>query len=377
MWIIPDALARRFPLIARPRPACLPLPQRVRALAELADSAAKTGDPSMASTVYNQAALIASDTGVRDMAHTLCHQHAAAYLDAAPLPGKAAIRALEPIINLARLAIRAGQYDDGRRTLLQLFDAISTNAPTTLFEDVAVPSGLTSTARDRQEVRAWLWRVLLADGTRALTTAGRWTEALAHVEAHHGVGQRMLDGRQVAVLAALTVGDTVRANSLLADTKPGEPWEVAVTDCLSIVCHRTAGLPWQHTLQNLVTKHLGALDGDDMTVFNTRLGLATLDLFTLPEGPEARLAVEELHRRAIKTSDGYAAREILAHPLCAALATDREAQECRTLLTSCALGAGTIPEELRDQLDQAVRTSDHTIRESVALQDHCCPIGQQ
>lgn len=105
------------------------------------------------------------------------------------------------------------------------------------------------------------------------------------------------------------------------------------------------------------------------------LGLATLDLFTLPEGPEARLAVEELHRRAIKTSDGYAARDILAHPLCAALATDREAQECRALLTSCALGAGTITDELRDQLDHAVRTSDHTIRESTALQDHSCPIG--
>ncbi|MER7104695.1 hypothetical protein ABT383_34705 [Streptomyces humidus] len=187
----------------------------------------------------------------------------------------------------------------------------------------------------------------------------------------------MLDGRQVAVLAALTVGDTVRANSLLADTKPGEPWEVAVTDCLSIVCHRTAGLPWQHTLQSLVTKHLGALDGDDLTVFNTRFGLATLDLFTLPEGPEARLVVEELHRIAIRTSDGYAAREILAHPLWAALAIDREAQECRTLLTSCALGTGTIPDELRDQLDHAVRTSDHTIRESVGLQDHSCPIRQE
>ncbi|WP_329600179.1 hypothetical protein OIE43_44370 [Streptomyces pseudovenezuelae] len=377
MWIIPDALARRFPLIARPRPACHPLPQRVRALAELADSAARTGDASMASTVYNQAALIASDTGVPAMARTLCHQHAAAYLHAAPLPGKAAIRALEPLINLARLAIRAGQYDDGRRTLLQLFDAVSTNTPITLFEDVAVPSGLTSTADDRQEVRAWLWRVLLADGTRALTTAGRWAEALTHVEAHHGVGQRMLDGRQVAVLAALTAGDTVRANSLLADTKPGESWEGAVTDCLSTVCHRTAGLPWQQTLQNLVTKHLGALDADNLTVFHTQLGLATLDLFTWHEEPEARAVVEKLHRRTIKTSDGYAAREILAHPLWATLATDREAQKCRLLLTSCALGAGTIPDEVRDQLDHAVRTSDHTIRDSVTRRDHACLIRQQ
>lgn len=374
---LPDTLARRFPLIARPRPACLPLPQRVRALAELADRASKSGDPSIASTVYNQAALIASDTGIPDVARTLCHQHAAAYLDAAPLPARAAIRALEPVINLARLAIRAGQYDDARRTLLQLFDAVSTSTPTTVFEDVVVPSGLTSTAGDRQEVRAWLWRVLLADGTRALTAAGRWTEALAHVEAHHGVGQRMLDGRQVAVLAALTTGDTVGANSLLAETKPGEPWEDAVTDCLTIVCRRTVGLPWQRTLKNLVALYLGGLDGDDLTVFNTRLGLTALDMFASPERAEARLVVEELHRRAIKASDGYAAREILAHPLCAALATDREAQECRALLTACALGAGTIPDALRDQLDHAVRTSDHTIRDSVAKQDHPCPIEQE
>ncbi|MDX2861932.1 hypothetical protein, partial [Streptomyces scabiei] len=373
----PDVLARRFPLIARPRPACLPLSQRVRALAELAAWAAKTGDASIASTVYNQAALIASDTGMPDAARALCHRHAAAYLDAAPLSGRAAIRALEPVVNLARLDIRAGHYDDGRHRLLQLFDAVSTSVSTAVFEDIVVPPDLTSTASDRQEARAWLWRVLLADGTRALTAAGRWTEALAHVEAHHGVGQRMLDGRQVAVLAALSTGNTVNANNLLDDTQPGEPWEEAVTHCLTAICHRAAGLPWESTLQNLVTTYLGHQEGEDLTVFYTRLGLAVLDMIASPERSEARLLVEELHRRAIKASDGYAVREILAHPLCAALTTDREAQDCRTLLTTCALGAGTLPEELRGQLDHAVRTSDHTIRESLAIQDHSCPIGQE
>jgi hypothetical protein len=56
VWELPDAVTQRFPLVARPRPACLPLAQRVQALAELADTAAKTGDASVASTVYNQAA---------------------------------------------------------------------------------------------------------------------------------------------------------------------------------------------------------------------------------------------------------------------------------------------------------------------------------
>jgi hypothetical protein len=82
---------------------------------------------------------------------------------------------------------------------------------------VTVPADLTVSPDDRGEVRARLRRVLLADGTRTLR--GRWNEALAHIEAHRGVGKRMLDGRQVAVLAA---GDTEQAAALLKDTMPGE-----------------------------------------------------------------------------------------------------------------------------------------------------------
>lgn len=364
MWKPPDAIAQRFPLIARPRPACLPLPQRVHALVELADTAANLGDPSMASTVYNQAALIASDVGAPDTARAMCHQHAAACLHATPLPGTSAIRALEPVVNLARLQLRAGQADDGRQRLLTLFDAVTAGSPAQV-EDIAVPADLVANADDRREVRAWLWSVLLADGTRALTTAGRWAEALAHVEAHRGVGQRMLDGRQVAVLAALASGNTLGANSLLAHTVPGEAWEGAVTDCLTVLCRRQLGRAWRRSLQNLVTTYLERPDRDDMAVFDTRLGLAVLDVVDSVKDPAARLVVAELHRRTMKTTDGYAARESLAHPLFTALATDREAQDCRALLHACALEAGTLPSELGDQLAAALRTSDRVIRSSL------------
>jgi hypothetical protein len=64
-------------------------------------------------------------------------------------------------------------------------------------DGITVPTDLTATQADRDEVRQWLWRVILADGARALITAGHWKEALAHVQRHHGVGERMLDGRQV------------------------------------------------------------------------------------------------------------------------------------------------------------------------------------
>ncbi|MBT2369318.1 hypothetical protein J7E88_29445 [Streptomyces sp. ISL-10] len=156
---------------------------------------------------------------------------------------------------------------------MTLFDAVTTRSPAQV-EDIAIPAILVADADDRQVVRTWLWSVLLADGTRALTTAGRWTEALAHVEAHRGIGQRMLDGRQVAVLAALATGDPV-------------------------------------------------------------------------------------------LNDGYAARESLTHPLFTALATDGQQKNCRDIVDACALGAGKLPDELRDQLATALRTSDRTIRERV------------
>ncbi|BCL28582.1 hypothetical protein ACFFS2_30410 [Streptomyces aurantiacus] len=362
MWKLPDTTVQRFPLVARPRPVCLPLPQRVLALVELADTAAQQGDPSLASTVYNQAALIASDIGAPNTARAMCHQHTAAYLHAAPLTAKAAIRALEPVVNLARLQLRARRNEDSHQRLLALFDAVTTASPLKV-EDIALPADLVANAADRQEVRAWLWSVLLADGTRALTTAGRWTEALAHVETHRGIGQRMLDGRQVAVMAALTSGNSLGASILLAHTVPGKAWEGSVTDCLSILCRCLSRQPWRRSLQNLVTTYLERPDQDDMVVFDTRLGLTVLDVVNSAEDPAtARKVVAELHRRTMKATDGYAARETLAHPLFTSLATDQEVRDSRALLHTCALGTGMFPNELGEQLSAALRTSNHVIR---------------
>lgn len=358
-------VAQRFPLVARFRPTCLPLASRVRGLVELADAAVKESDQGLASAVYNQAALIASDLGLPDLARELCHEHAAAYLHACPLPGMSAIRGLEPVVNLARLQIRAGRADEGRERLLDLYGAVEAGTAAQ-FEGVAIPADLTATDEDRHEVRAWLWRVLLADGTRTLTTEGRWAEAKAHIEAHRGVGKRMLDGRQVAVLAALTAGDTAWAHVLLADTKPGDPWEQAVTACLTVLCRRDAGQPVDRHLADLVTAYSGQKTEPGTTVFDIRLGLTVLDAIGSAEAPAARRIVEDLHRKTTDAQDGYAARENLAHPLFTATATDRQAQDCRDLVRACALGAGTIPDELQGELASALRASDSVIRATLA-----------
>ncbi|MCX5233917.1 hypothetical protein OG824_01525 [Streptomyces prunicolor] len=358
------SIARRFPLVARFRPACLPLPDRVQALVDLADRAVQQSEQGLASTVFNQSALLASDLGLPDLARSMCHRHATAYLRSCPLPATSTIRGLEPLVNLARLQIRAGNTDDGRRRLLDLYEAVGTGDEVT-FEDITVPADLTLTNQDRHEVRTWLWRVLLADGTRTLTTTGRWREALTHIEEHRGVGTRMLDGRQVAVVAALTVGDTKRAANLLTTTVPGDPWEQAVTDCLTALCCRAAGQDVNVRLPGLVNMYLRHAAKPGLTVFDIRLGLTVLDVIDSVDQPAASLVVEDLVRRTTEARNGYAAREVLAHPLFLALATDSQARECKDLVRACALGARTLPEEAYRDLSAALGRSEAVLNSSV------------
>ncbi|MFD8632294.1 hypothetical protein [Streptomyces sp. NPDC059533] len=360
-------LARRFPLVSRFRPACLPLPDRVQALAALSETAAAHSDQGLASAVYNQAALIASDVGLPDLARQLCHQHADAYLHAAtPLPATAAIRALEPVVNLARLQIRAGHPDEGRNRLLRLFDAV-TNGTADRFDDVHIPADLVQSEGGRQEVRAWLWRVLLADGSRTLTGSGRWAEALAHTRKHQGIGKRMFDGRQIAVVAALTCGDTEHAAELIADTAAGEPWEHAVTACLHALCLRACA-DLDQSQENELEAALRAVPAEQgMSVFDTRLRLTVLDTIASPASPAAYRITNELHQGIVGTRDGFAAREVLDNSLFTELAGPRQLQDCHDLVAACALGSGAVPAHLRSALDTALHRSNRVIRDSLSV----------
>jgi hypothetical protein len=358
-------IARRFPLVARFRPACLPLPDRVQALTEVADRAAKRPEQGLASAVFNQAALLASDVGLPDLARSMCHRHAEAYLGTCPLPAMSAIRGLEPLVNLARLQIRAGHTDDGRQRLLDLFEAVGARRTVT-FEGISVPADLTSTDEDRREIHAWLWRVLLADGTRTLTTTGRWREALAHIEQHRGIGTRMLDGRQVAVVAALTDGNTRHAEELLTTTAAGDPWEQAVTACLTVFCCLDAGQDADNHLADLVSMYQNHEAKPGMTVFDIRLGLTVLDALGASQHPGTDQIVKELVRRTVEARDGYGAREVLAHSLFTQLMSDGDARECQRLVQACALGGGTLSNELLDNLVTALDTCAVVITRSLA-----------
>jgi len=343
--------ARRFPLVARTRPACLPLAGRVAALCARAREAQHTSDLTEAAAVHNQAALIASDCGMPDLARQWCHQQVSVYLRARPLGVQVARLALEPITNLARLYIREGQGERAFDLMDALFTAVSTRSDT-VVDGITIPADLTDSRDTHRQIRAWLWAVLLATGGRALAAAGRWTKARARLEIYRGIGRRMLDGRQVAVIAHAVSGDTNGALALLADTTQGEPWENAVTACLTIQCHEGPDIPD-------LDAHLAQYRRLDpsapgLTVFHTRLGLSFIDSLGTVDEPRARRIATDLIDHALATRDGYAARDVLTHHGCRELLPDNHTRELTAIVDACALDCGALPDALLADLTTAL-----------------------
>jgi hypothetical protein len=355
--------ARRFPLVARTRPACVPLAQRVAELCDRAREATHSGDLTEAAAVHNQAALVASDCGLPDLARQWCHQQVNIYLRAHSLGAQVARLALEPITNLARLYIREGQGERAFALMDTLFTAVSSRADADV-DGIEIPADLTDSVETHKQIRSWLWAVLLATGARAPATAGRWTEARARLDGYKGIGRRMLDGRQVAVIAQAVSGDTDSALALLAETTPGAPWENAVTACLTIQCHGASGSADLATLLDQYHR-VDTTSTPGLAVFHTRLGLSFVDAIGAVDEPPARQIAVDLIEFAIAIRDGYAARDVLAHDGCRELLTDSQTRELSDLVEACALGRGTLPATLLADLTTALAGAEEVMTRSM------------
>lgn len=271
---------------------------------------------------------------------------------------------MEPVVNLARLHIRAGREQDGYELLLALNDAV-TNGRTIDIDDITVPAKLTTAEADHQEVRQWLWRVVIADGTRALTTAGRWQEALSHLRNYRGVGERMLDGRQVAVLAAASSGDYSCSQQILADTTLGESWENAVTMCLTALCRPRRWKPRATDTGGLISAYAELDPRPGLSIFNTRLFLAILDASRQPGCSAIAAQAGALAERAADNQDGYAAREILEHDGCLSLLTEQQKRRLVATMEHSALGSRAMPAQFHAALLDALDFCDGLIAQEL------------
>ncbi|GAA1119825.1 hypothetical protein NE857_26295 [Nocardiopsis exhalans] len=347
-------LERWFPLVPRPRPPGHRLTDRVDTIAQDAALAREgTGQEALdaASRVYNGAALIASDTGQQELARTWCWKHAEHYLAHLPLSGTMAQRALEPVVNLARLRIRAGDGGQAFAMLAALHEGVRTGQAIVLDGRTLPLDRITATKSDHDELHQWVWTILLGDGLRALTSAGRWDEAAEQAQRHGGVGDRLFDGRQTVVIAHLLSGRAEHALALIERSTVQEPWEQALRAVLNLWCRTELSDQTSLEVDDLRGSVSKAFDVS-RPLFSARLGLAALHLLHRV-GAETADLTSSVAEVVLRTEDGYAARDLLN----SWETTDTQKQDLSRVLRASGLAEPELLGCLHQRLTKAVTTA--------------------
>ncbi len=361
------AVASRFPLAPRPRPAGARLADRITGLLDTAhDAANSTGDDALAAAarVHNQAALIASDAGLPELARSLCWQHAELYHSAFPVEARTARLALEPIVNLARLLIRSGRGAAAWTLLCSLSQAAGSAAALEVEGRHLPVDRIVATEADRRELARWLWTVRLADGLRALAVAGQWDRAAEQARKAGGVGQRLFDGRQAVILAELTSGHHQDALETVNGSSVSDSWEAAVQACLGLLCRLGGGMPVESVPAETVQLWQRLPEQPGLIMFRTRVGITAWELADTADHSAADRVPGEVAEQVLRAADGYAARELLN------AARNRLSPTQITALESVqhdsGLDTGMIPNPLREQLNSALNISGQVISRLLA-----------
>ncbi|HEY9524644.1 MAG TPA: hypothetical protein VIR33_15505 [Thermopolyspora sp.] len=145
------AIARRTPLVCRPKPPGLPLEWRIAELTALTvevPGADHSQRVVRASGVLNFAALIASDSAMLDLATELCSRQHKIFAEAGNLSQDIAVMSLMPLVNIARLLIREGDGNAGYAVLQQLYRAAQQRGATTIRDHDVDLSPLIQTTAD-------------------------------------------------------------------------------------------------------------------------------------------------------------------------------------------------------------------------------------
>lgn len=353
--------AHWFPLIPRPRPPADNLNARVERLVAAGRTARfGSGEEALAAAaqVYNGAALLASDVGLPELARDWCWEHAHAYLQHLPLNATMAQRALEPVVNLARLRIRAGDGTEAFAMLTALREGVRT-ATATMIDGHELPlDRIVASDEDRAELHRWLWTIWLGDGMRALATEGRWQEAAEHAQRHGGIGDRFFDGRQVAIIAALTGGSPGTALAIAKGSKVREPWERAVQAVLVLWCRKESAEVTAADAETAIDRVRDVDNG--RVVFTTRLGIVATDLLGRLQRNTSELT-SQLVVAIVRAQDGYAARDLFT--ACRGKLSYDQMNGLTPVLEASGLGQKIFPEPALPELRSAINEANRRLKD--------------
>ncbi|MEU8299759.1 hypothetical protein AB0C04_21115 [Micromonospora sp. NPDC048909] len=366
------AALRYFPLLGRPRPACPALPLRLQEIADSAETAIQKREHGMpdAAHTLNKAALIASDAGMTDLARKLCWRHINAYRrKGRPLSIIEARYMLEPVLNLARLQIRADHGAPALRLLESMYDAV-THRTDLIVDDHALPTAtLDGEAGERRKLREWVWLQLLGEGVRILALSNRWADAAALAQKHNGIGRHLMEGRQAAIIAACIQDKPAQGRKILADSTLTEPWEQQVASRLNVICAGPTSPGVSHHHATATEQLAGPISAPNYASYRARLGLTTA---ILASPTRLELAERLLHRtaqQAIDTTDGYAARDILSfrEPL-AGITADQYA-DLRRATAEAGLTPGGLTGPALEAICQVSELAEKALRAALSMSE--------
>ncbi|WP_197672119.1 hypothetical protein [Alloactinosynnema sp. L-07] len=309
----------------------------------------------------NKAALIASDCGLPDLARDMCWQHINLYREAdRPLTVLQARHMLEPVLNLARLQLRAYDGEQALQLLTDMFQAVRSKTDLVVDERTLPLAELVGTRAEHHKLHEWVWLHLIGDGIRALTLAGRWDDAVSHASAHRGIGLHLMEGRQATIVAHYINGDVTGAQAALAESTPQQPWELQVASCLKVLCTESDS---RSTHQDAVAMIAHFVEHQPMAgyaVFRAQFGLTVTTLADAVDPETAGRLLAQVTDEVIESGDGYAAREVLRSSNTPA--TGKQLAALVDLVTTSGLGTGTLPEPVQRSLLDSTETAAQVLR---------------
>jgi len=307
-------LSQRFPLLPRPKPPCGSLAARLDRLRQKAAAAGEHDDNALlhAAEALNLAALIASDCAMPTLARDLCWRQI--YLFATgpgPYEPATAKLALQPLINLARLHARDGNPNTAYHLHEALLRAARSRGDLHIDGHLVPLSTLIADSDHHAEIIQWLWTVLLSSGLHALCAAGRWSDAHQHAAHHNGIGQRLLDGRQIAIIDHAITGRHADAEDLLDGSETAEEWEHGIATSIRVLTRILAGHNVERLAATMTAAYLALNPDPRTTTFRLRLGLTVADLVHTSHQTPPPIALEE-QLLDDACHDAYLARDLLA-----------------------------------------------------------------
>jgi hypothetical protein len=273
---------------------------------------------------------------------------------------------LEPVLNLARLQLRASDGDQALRLLQAMFQAVKTSTDLVVDGRTLPLTDLAVTRTELHKLREWVWLHLIGEGVRALALAGRWGDAVAHAHAHRGIGLHLMDGRQATIVAHCLNADLAAAWASLAESTPEQPWELQVVSCLKVMCANPDSTSRRGAVTATITRFVERQPTPGYAFFRAQLGLTVTTLADTVDSDAASRVLAQVVGEVIESEDGYAAREVLRYRDMQTAVTDEQRAALTDLMNASGLGIGTLPEPLRQSLLDATHAAAQAL--SVSLQ---------